>query len=277
MRAGTSQALAEEAENTILLVDDEENIIRSLVRVLRRDGYKILTAIGGKAGLDVLKENKVGVILSDQRMPEMSGVEFLSQVKELYPDTVRMVLSGYTDLNSVTDAINHGAIYKFLTKPWEDDLLRANIEDAFKHFRMYSENERLGAELKRLNEQLESRVEQQNHQVEIELKMLQFVQQVMEVQPVGILGISEDNIIAIANNKAHEFLNVPTGSLLAGNALQRLPEKLQACFSSLNNDEEKLNNNIKLLDTDYQVITRRMTGNANARGVIMTIIKTEAC
>ena len=82
----------------------------------------------------LLRNNSVGVILSDQRMPEMSVVEFLSQVKQLYPDTIRIVLSGYTDLNSVTDAINHGAIYKFLTKPWEDDLLRENISKGFNHF-----------------------------------------------------------------------------------------------------------------------------------------------
>ncbi len=274
MHAGTNQTLANEAENTILLVDDEENIIRSLVRLLRRDGYKIITATGGKAGLDVLKENKVGVVLSDQRMPEMSGVEFLGQVKELYPDTVRMVLSGYTDLNSITDAINHGSIYRFLTKPWEDDLLRANIKDAFKHFKVYRENERLSSELKSLNEQLENRVEQQNRQVEIEHKILQLSQQVMDAQPIGVLGIGEDNIIAVANINAHKFLNVSTGGLLAGNALQLLPKELQACYSGLNSEEE-VDICIKLLGANYRVITSKMNSIANARGVIVTIIKAE--
>ena len=274
MSSGTNQSLAKEVENTILLVDDEENIIRSLVRLLRREGYKILTAIGGKAGLDVLKDNKVGVVLSDQRMPEMSGVEFLSQVKEQYPDTVRMVLSGYTDLNSVTDAINQGAVYRFLTKPWDDDLLRANIKDAFKHFRVYRENERLASELRNLNEQLENRVEQQNRQVEIEHRMLQISQQVMDAQPVGVLGIGEDNIIAIANISAHEFLNFSTGSLLAGNASQLLPKELQACYTGLNSEKE-VDVCIKLSDTNYRVITRRMDSIENARGVIVTIIKAE--
>ena len=105
-------------ERTLLLVDDEENIVRSLKRLLRRDGYNILTANSGKEGLEVLNDDNVGVIISDQRMPEMNGTEFLSQVKVLHPDTIRIVLSGYTDLNSVTDAINDGAIFKFLTKPW---------------------------------------------------------------------------------------------------------------------------------------------------------------
>ena len=121
-------------QRTLLLVDDEENIRRSLVRVLRRDGYHILQAAGGQEGLTILQEHPdVGVIISDQRMPEMTGTEFLSRVREACPDTVRIVLSGYTDLNTVTDAINEGAVYKFLTKPWEDDLLRANVEEAFRY------------------------------------------------------------------------------------------------------------------------------------------------
>lgn len=141
-------------KRTILLVDDEENILRSLERLLRRDGYHILKATSGQAGLEVLKQNAVGVIVSDQRMPGMTGVEFLSKVKDLYPQTVRIALSGYTELKSVTDAINKGAIYKFLTKPWDDDLLRANVQEAFEHFELAHENERLARELKKANEQI---------------------------------------------------------------------------------------------------------------------------
>lgn len=267
----------DEAEKTILIVDDEENIIRSLVRLLRRDGYKILTAIGGKAGLEVLQENKVGVILSDQRMPEMSGVEFLSHVKELYPDTVRMVLSGYTELNSVTDAINHGAIYKFLTKPWEDDLLRANIGDAFKHFRLYKENKRLEMELVKLNEKLETRVDQQNRESEIKLRMLQFSQNVMDAQPIGVLGISEENMIAVANSRAHEFLNIPPGRLLANDASQILPKSLQASYQALNlrKDEDEVRTSITITNKKYHVIAKKMIGESGAKGTIITLINAE--
>ncbi len=141
-------------ERTLLLVDDEEGIIASLFRLLRRDGYTILRANSGQEGLALLAQHKVGVIISDQRMPGMTGTEFLGKVKELYPDTVRIVLSGYTELNSVTDAINRGAIYKFLTKPWEDDLLRANVEEAFHRYEMKMENARLAGELREANEEL---------------------------------------------------------------------------------------------------------------------------
>lgn len=92
-------------EKNLLLVDDEENILRALTRLLRRDGYSIYTASSGPQGLELLKQHEVSVIVSDQRMPEMSGVEFLSKARDIQPNTVRIVLSGYTDINSVTDAI----------------------------------------------------------------------------------------------------------------------------------------------------------------------------
>jgi diguanylate cyclase (GGDEF)-like protein/PAS domain S-box-containing protein len=128
---GLPPAAPEEAGRTLLLVDDEPGIVAALSRMLRRDGYRILTAGSAREGLEVLARQRVQVILSDQRMPEMQGTEFLSRVKGLYPDTVRIVLSGYTELESILRAINDGAIYKFLTKPWDDELLRRHIRDAF--------------------------------------------------------------------------------------------------------------------------------------------------
>jgi diguanylate cyclase (GGDEF)-like protein/PAS domain S-box-containing protein len=120
-----------ENERVLLLVDDESNVISALKRILRRDGYRILSAGGAQEGLELLAKHPVGVILSDQRMPGMTGIEFLSKVKVMYPNIVRMVLSGYTEVSTMTEAINRGAIYKFLTKPWEDAPLRATIKEAF--------------------------------------------------------------------------------------------------------------------------------------------------
>lgn len=123
----------EEDRPTLLIVDDELSILSALKRMLRREGYRVLSANSAQEGFEVLATNKVQVILSDQRMPIMNGTEFLSRVCQLYPDTIRIVLSGYTDLETVTDAINRGAIYKFLTKPWDDELLREQLREAFRH------------------------------------------------------------------------------------------------------------------------------------------------
>ena len=123
-----------EAARTLLLVDDEENILRALRRTLRKDNYNILTCTNAQEAFELLALNNVHVIISDQRMPGMTGTEFLKKVKDIYPNTIRMVLSGFTDLKSVTEAINQGAIYKYLTKPWDDNTLSESIQQAFKQY-----------------------------------------------------------------------------------------------------------------------------------------------
>ena len=123
-----------EPRRTLLLLDDDENILRSLIRLFRRENYQVLSASNANQAFELLATHSVQVVMSDQRMPGISGTEFLSQVKALYPETMRIVLSGYTDLASVTDAINRGAIYKFLTKPWDDDALCDQVQEAFRQF-----------------------------------------------------------------------------------------------------------------------------------------------
>jgi len=194
-------------QRTLLLVDDEENILSSLTRLLRREGYAIFRANSGQAGLELLKEHEVGVIISDQRMPEMTGVEFLGKVKELYPGTVRIVLSGYTDLKSITDAINEGAIFRFLTKPWDDEILRYNVSEAFTHYELKYENERLAKELRTANAKLEYKVEQKSQDAEFNMAALQITQDVLEYLPVAVVGIAKDGVLVVANRLAHEYLS----------------------------------------------------------------------
>ena len=122
----------DEAPPTVLLVDDEPSILSALNRLLRREGYRVLVAGSAEAAFAVLARESVEVILSDQRMPVMTGTELLARVKTLYPRTVRMVLSGYSEITAVTDAINKGAIHKYLSKPWDDEHLKSEIRDAFR-------------------------------------------------------------------------------------------------------------------------------------------------
>jgi diguanylate cyclase (GGDEF)-like protein/PAS domain S-box-containing protein len=119
-------------EDTLLIVDDEPGTLQTLRRLLRREGYRVLTASGGQEGLNLLALNKVQVIVSDQRMPNMSGTQFMRIARELYPDTIRIILSGFADLAAVTDSVNQGELFKFMTKPWDDGELVRNIRDAFR-------------------------------------------------------------------------------------------------------------------------------------------------
>jgi diguanylate cyclase (GGDEF)-like protein/PAS domain S-box-containing protein len=131
-RLNFDQPADSKEQPTLLLVDDEPSILSALRRLFRREGYRVLTAGSGPEALELLAINPVQVIISDQRMPGMSGVELLSKVKDLYPQTIRIVLSGYSELSAVTDAINRGAIWKYLNKPWEDAPLLQEVRNAFR-------------------------------------------------------------------------------------------------------------------------------------------------
>jgi len=122
---------ATDGARTLLLVDDDPAILTLMSRMLRHEGLRILTADSGEQALNVLAANQVSVVVADQRMPNMTGVELLKRVKGLYPDTVRVVMSAQVDVSTVTEAINQGAVYKVLAKPWDDDVLRATLRDAF--------------------------------------------------------------------------------------------------------------------------------------------------
>lgn len=140
----------------LLCVDDERNVLRALERIFMDDDYEILTAISGEDGLAVLAENSdVQVVVSDFRMPGMNGVEFLRQVCEKYPETVRIVLSGYADTGAVVSAINEGQIYKFVSKPWSDEELRQTVAKAVEAFSLHKQNRVLAAELEMLKREME--------------------------------------------------------------------------------------------------------------------------
>lgn len=200
-------------QRTLLLVDDEENIVAALKRVLRRDGYRIVTACSGEEGLRRLAENEVDVIVSDQRMPGMTGVEFLNRAKALYPQTVRLVLSGYTELQSIIDAVNEGAIYKFLTKPWDDERLRGHVAEAFRQKELGDENRRLArqveaanADLASLNARLEQLLSQQREQADMLAASAGNMRQMADELPAALAAVDPDGQIVFVNREAAERL-----------------------------------------------------------------------
>ncbi|MCG8436358.1 MAG: response regulator [Gammaproteobacteria bacterium] len=120
----------------LLCVDDEKGVLNSLKRLLRTQDFKIITANSAKEGLELLKKHDVQVVMSDQRMPEMGGAEFLQEVKARHPDAIRVILSGYADVSAVVDAVNKAEIYKFLSKPWNDEELVETVNDCFTQYEL---------------------------------------------------------------------------------------------------------------------------------------------
>ena len=220
-------------ERTLLLVDDEENIVAALRRLLRSEGWRVLSATSAEQALQLMARHEVDVILSDQRMPGMTGVELLRRARQLYPDTIRLVLSGYTELQSITDAINEGAIYKFLAKPWDDEQLRAHLREAFALKEMADQNRRLdrevqaaNRELGELNQQLQTLLNAQREQNQREVGSRVAAQELLDAVPVPVLGIDDEGLLVFANAPAQALFGLD-GNLLGGPAAEQLPQTVR--------------------------------------------------
>jgi len=262
----------DQRKRTLLLVDDEENIVSSLRRLFRRDGYHIVTAHSGAEGLQRLAEVNVDVIVSDQRMPGMTGVEFLRRAKELYPDTVRMVLSGYTELQSITDAVNEGAIYKFLTKPWDDERLRAHVAEAFRQKDLADENRRLAREvhsanheLALVNERLEGLLARQREQTSLEESRAANARGVLENVPTPIVGVDVDGMIAFVNRDAQMLLS-DAGALIGCDADEVLPAGLCEVLTL----DDGAHHRVELRGRWHRAVCRAMD-DATSRGKLLVI------
>ena len=133
----------------ILVVDDEINICNALRRSLRKEGYDMLVANEPAQGLEILKTEKVDLVLSDHMMPNMTGLEFLSIVRDRHPNSVRVLLTGHADMDTAIKAINDGQVYRFLTKPWDDVELKVTLYLAFEHLDLEREHRQLLATVRR--------------------------------------------------------------------------------------------------------------------------------
>lgn len=178
-----------ETPYTLLIVDDETSITRSLERLFRREGYRILTAQSGAEGLEILQEEcrNVALIISDQRMPGMSGAQFLEKAKAVAPDAVRFLLTGYSDMNAVIQAVNDGGIHRYLTKPWNDDGLLLHVRHSLEHYELLNENRRLteltaeqNRVLKDLNKNLEQKVSERTREIQIKNRALLEINRMLE-------------------------------------------------------------------------------------------------
>jgi two-component system, sensor histidine kinase and response regulator len=151
-------------KNKILYVDDEEDNLSVFNATFRRY-YEILTATSGEEGLKIATDNDISVVITDQRMPELTGVDFLIELGKINPEPIKMLLTGYSDINAVIDAINRGNIYRYITKPWDKIDMKLNIDNAIETYLLKKENRKLIKNLQKINQSLESQVEERTAKI----------------------------------------------------------------------------------------------------------------
>jgi DNA-binding NtrC family response regulator len=143
--------VSEQSVRRILVVDDEEGVTRALQRALRREGYDITACNDPREALALLKTRRFDIVISDHLMPGMTGLELTKLVRDRYPDMLRLMLTGQPDTDLLIQAINHGEVYRFVTKPWNDVELKVTLSFAFEHLDAQREQRRVGAMVRRWN------------------------------------------------------------------------------------------------------------------------------
>jgi CheY-like chemotaxis protein len=205
----------------ILVVDDEEAILETMTFSFR-DDYEVLTAGSAREALELLDAKApVAVLLTDQRMPDMSGVELVAEVCKRHPRTVRMILTGFTDMDAIVQAVNDGHIYAYISKPWEPDHLKQVMKQAVEHHRLAVENERLLTRLKRANV---------------------FLEAVMDELDTGALAVDAAGIVQAANRPLMQQLGLPAelrGKPLAGVLASRGLQGLSGTLDELAADASR--------------------------------------
>lgn len=264
---------------TVLCVDDEKNILNSLKRLLRREGYRLLTASSGQEGLKLFEENEVHLVISDQRMPEMSGIDFMEKVNTEYPDTIRIVLTGYTDVDAITESINKGHVYKFLLKPWNDENLKLEIRKALEQYELVQANKRLheqvlkqNEELQKINENLEFLVKERTKDLEVQNQALELSRTILEDLSIPIIGVSEEGMIVLINREAQSLSESGNGFAIGNRLIDYFSSEIDKKMA------ESLTNNLAQTLKGYQLSERvfdidlvPLSGDFRGKGVVVTL------
>ncbi|WP_321491980.1 response regulator [uncultured Desulfobacter sp.] len=210
---------------TVLCVDDEKQILSSLKRLLRKENFDLFTATNGEDGLKIMASRDIHLVISDHRMPDMSGISFLAKVRETYPDTIRILLTGYTEIDSIKASINEGHVYKFLLKPWNDDDLKQEIKKALERYDLIQLNQSLhlmvaakNKELEQINKDLENIIKQRTRELELKNQALELTRVLFQGLPVAAMGVSHDQTIILINRQA-EKLKIEGRMFTVGNLL----------------------------------------------------------
>lgn len=263
----------------ILCVDDEKNILNSIKRLLRKEDYELVTALNAQEGLEILAKEDISLVISDHRMPKMSGTEFLRKVKEQYPDVIRIILTGYTEVDAITESINKGNIYKFLLKPWNDHNLKIEVKNALEQYELVMTNKKLhqqviekNDELAQINENLETLVEKRTQELSLQNQALELSRSVLDDLPISVVGISSDGMIVLINQMVISMFkgkkSIEIGKDITSFFSQKVKDEINNALSE--NQSIKMSDSL-LKDGVYDLEIIPLQGRFQGRGILMTI------
>ena len=220
--------------HTILVVDDEPDVVKSVQDLLRLE-YRVLGATRASAALEIMAGEEVHVVMTDQRMPDITGVEFLSHVRGDYPEAIRLLFTGYADIRAVIDAINQGNVYRYITKPWDPEELEAIIRQAVERYELLVERRKLMENLQISNKELESTNAELSRANELKRAFIQVASHELRTPLTILLGLEQLALQqAIDPNPLRPLLLRIDA---AGKRLQRIIDQLVKMLSAGNFDK----------------------------------------
>ena len=236
----------------VLCVDDEPNILNALRRMLVLAGFEIEIAESGEKALEILAERTFDAVICDMQMPQMNGAQLLEIIKEKYPETVRILLTGHADLNAAVDAVNRGGIYRFLTKPWDDSELIASLHNATELQRVKQERDQLTLQVEAQNAELKNLVETLEEKVQLRTQDLSTVNEQLKKSYVasikslsGMLGLRNRALLDHSRQVANLSFKVAQACGMDDNACQ------EVFIGGLLHDIGKITFNDRLLKTPF--------------------------
>jgi signal transduction histidine kinase len=216
------------ARHTLLVVDDEPDVVKSVQDLLRLD-YRVLGSTSATKALELMHSEEIHVVMTDQRMPEMTGVEFLSRVRGEYPETIRLLFTGYADIRAVIDAINQGNVYRYITKPWDPEELQSLIREAVERYELLVERKNLVAMLQRQNRELEQANAELSRSSTLKSAFIQGASHELRTPLTILLGLTELTALMSAPPNVRASL----GRIdQAGRRMQKLVDQIVTMLST---------------------------------------------
>ncbi|MFQ5501012.1 MAG: response regulator [Phycisphaerae bacterium] len=258
----------------VLLVDDENSILSALRRLLRRENYELLTASCGQEALEHLEYKPVQLVISDYRMPAMTGIQLLGEIRDRWPDTLRIILSGYSEVSAIIAAINDGAIYKFISKPWNDEEIKLHIRRALEQHQLSAENKQMAEEILEQNKKLLELNRLLEQRAVDACQGLSLTQDIIESIGVGVLMVDPEWLVVGANKRAYDMISANHSELVGISAKDVFPNVLYEWVRTI----ELPSDQSATLDFEHQGQAIKCRANSvmaegNYRGVSLTLLE----